>query len=120
MLNEGTEVIVGMAQDPTFGPLMMFGLGGIYAELFKDVTFRVHPLSDQGAHNMVREVKAFKLLQGWRGAKPGDIAAVEDLLLRVSAMVEDLPQLQEIDFNPVKVLEEGKGYAVVDARILVD
>jgi acetyltransferase len=120
MLNEGTEVIVGMAQDPTFGPLMMFGLGGIYAELFKDVTFRVHPLSDQGAHNMVREVKAFKLLQGWRGAKPGDIAAVEDLLLRVSAMVEDLPQLQEIDFNPVKVLEEGRGYAVVDARILVD
>jgi acetyltransferase len=119
MLDEGIEVIVGMSQDPTFGPLMMFGQGGIYTEHFQDIALRIHPLSDQGAHKMVRETRVFRLLQGWRGARPGDIAAVEDLLLRVSAMVEDLPQLQEIDLNPVKVLEKSRGCVVVDARILV-
>ncbi|MBE0430779.1 MAG: acetate--CoA ligase family protein [Dehalococcoidia bacterium] len=119
MVPEGIEVIVGLTQDPSFGPLIMFGLGGIYAEFLKDVAFRIHPLTDVDARDMVRSVKAHQLFTGWRGAKPTDIAALEDLLLRVSAMVEDLPEIEEMDLNPVKAQEEGKGYVVVDSRILL-
>jgi len=117
MVSEGGEVIVGVTQDPSFGPLIMFGIGGIYTELFKDTVFRIHPLTDIDAREMVRSVKAYKLLEGWRGAKPSDIKALEELLLRVSAMVEDFPQIMEMDLNPLKALE--RGYAVVDARILL-
>ncbi|MCX6003294.1 MAG: GNAT family N-acetyltransferase, partial [Chloroflexi bacterium] len=119
MITDGIETIVGVTQDPSFGPLILFGLGGIYTELFKDVTFRIHPLTDIDAREMVRSVKTYHLLEGWRGAKPSDIKAIEELLLRVSAMVEDLPQIAEIDLNPVKVLEQGKGCVTVDARILL-
>lgn len=119
MVPGGTEVIVGVTQDPSFGPLLMFGMGGIFTELFKDVDFRIHPLTDVDASEMVRSVKAYKLLEGWRGARRNDIESVEELLLRVSAMVEDLPQIEEVDLNPVKVFEQGKGYTVVDARISV-
>jgi acetyl coenzyme A synthetase (ADP forming)-like protein len=119
MATTGVEVIVGVTQDPSFGPLIMFGLGGTQAELFKDVSFRIHPLTDLDAAEMVRSVKAYQLLKGWRGAKPSDIKSVEDLLLRISDMVEDIPQLVEVDLNPVKVLEENKGYVVVDARVLL-
>jgi acetyltransferase len=117
MVREGVEVIVGITQDPSFGPLVMFGMGGIYTELFKDAVFRIHPLTDVDAQEMVRSIKAYRLLEGWRGAKPSDIKALEELLLRVSAMVEDLPQIMEMDLNPLKSLE--RGYAVVDARILL-
>ncbi len=117
MISGGVEVITGVTQDPSFGPLVLFGMGGIYAELFKDVTFRIHPLSDIDVHEMVNAVKASQLLHGWRGAKPADIKSLEELLLRLSAMVEGLPQIAELDLNPVKVLERGKGYVVVDARI---
>ncbi len=119
MVPDGVEVIVGLTQDPTFGPLILFGLGGIHAELFKDITFRIHPLTDIDVRDMVRSVKAHQLLAGWRGSEPSDIEAVEDVLLRVSAMVEDLPQIAEMDLNPVKVQEQGKGCVVVDARILL-
>ncbi|MBI2934143.1 MAG: GNAT family N-acetyltransferase [Chloroflexi bacterium] len=119
MMTSGIEVIAGVTQDPAFGPLIMFGLGGIQAELFKDVTFKIHPLTNIDAGEMVRSVKAYQLLQGWRGAAPSDIAAIEYLLLRISAMVEDLPQIRELDLNPVKVFEKGKGYVVVDARIML-
>ena len=119
MILEGIEVIVGVTQDPFFGPLIMFGMGGIYAEFFRDITFRIHPLTDSDAQDMVRSVKAHQLFAGWRGSKPSDVEALEDLLLRVSAMVEDLPQIAEIDLNPVKLQEQGKGYVVVDARILL-
>jgi acetyltransferase len=119
MVSGGTEVIIGITQDPSFGSLILFGMGGTQAELFKDVTFRITPLTDRDAQEMMQSVKTYQLLQGWRGAKPGDIAAVEDLLLRVSAMAEDLPQISELDLNPVKVMEEGKGYVIVDARILL-
>jgi acetyl coenzyme A synthetase (ADP forming)-like protein len=117
MIEEGVEVIVGVTQDPSFGPLIMFGTGGIYTELLKDVTFSIHPLTDADAREMVRSVKAYQLLEGWRGSAPCDIAAVEDLLLRVSAMVEDLPQIAEVDLNPVRVLEQGNGCLVLDARV---
>ncbi|MDD5191154.1 MAG: acetate--CoA ligase family protein, partial [Dehalococcoidales bacterium] len=119
MINSGVETIVGVTQDPSFGPLILFGLGGIYTELFKDIAFRIHPLTDIDAREMVRSVKAYQLLSGWRGSNPSDIPAIEDLLLRVSAMVEDIKEIKELDLNPVKVQEMGKGYVAVDARILV-
>jgi len=119
MISEGIEVIVGLTQDPSFGPLIMFGMGGVYAEFLRDITFRIHPLTDIDVQEMVRSVKAHQLFAGWRGSKPTDVKALEDLLLRVSAMVEDLPQITEMDLNPVKAQEEGKGYVVVDARILL-
>lgn len=119
MISEGIEVIVGLTQDPSFGPLIMFGMGGIYAEFLRDITFRIHPLTDVDVQDMVRSVKVHELFAGWRGSKPSDVKALEDLLLRVSAMVEDLPQIAEMDLNPVKAQEQGKGYVVVDARILL-
>jgi len=119
MIPEGVEAIVGVTQDPSFGPLIMFGMGGIYSELLKDVTFRIHPLTDIDASEMVRSVKAYRLLEGWRGSMPADTAAVEKLLLSISAMMEDLPQIHELDLNPVKVLEGRNGYVVIDARIML-
>ena len=119
MIPEGVEAIVGVTQDPSFGPLVMFGMGGIYSELLKDVTFRIHPLTDIDASEMVRSVKAYRLLEGWRGSMPADTAAVEELLLSISAMVEDLPQIHELDLNPVKVLEGRNGYVVIDARVML-
>jgi len=119
MISGGIEIIIGVTQDPSFGPLIMFGMGGIHAELFKDVTFRIHPLTDVDAREMVRSVKAYQLLEGWRGAKPSDTKSLEELLLRVSAMVEELPQMAELDLNPVKVLEVDNGYVVVDARVML-
>jgi len=119
MISRGVEVIVGVTQDPTFGPLILFGMGGIYTELFKDVTFRIHPLTNIDAQEMVCSVKASQLLEGWRGSKPSDTKSLEELLLRVSAMVEDLPQIAELDLNPVKVLEQDNGCVVVDARVML-
>jgi len=119
MITRGIEVIVGVTQDPSFGPLVLFGMGGIYAELFKDVLFRIHPLTDVDAQEMIRSVKTYQLLKGWRGSEPSDIEALEELLLRISAMVEDLPQIAELDLNPVKSLERNNGYVVVDARIML-
>ena len=119
MLSGGVELIVGVTQDKNFGPLIMFGLGGIYAELFKDVNFRIHPLTDIDAQDMISAFKAHKILDGWRGALPSDIAAVKDLLLRISALVEDIPEIREMDLNPIMVMETGQGCYVADARISV-
>jgi acetyl coenzyme A synthetase (ADP forming)-like protein len=119
MVLTGIEVIVGITQDASFGSLIMFGMGGTQAELFRDVVFRIHPLTDVDASEMVRSVKAYQLLEGWRGAKRCDIEAVEDLLLRVSAMAEDLPQIMELDLNPVKVQTGKNGYYIVDVRVLL-
>jgi acetyltransferase len=119
MIKGGVEVIAGITQDPSFGPLILFGTGGIYAELYKDVILRIHPLTDVDAREMIHSVKAFQLLQGWRGAEPSDIEAIEELLLRLSSIVEDLPQIAEMDLNPVKVLSGNNGYIVVDARIML-
>jgi acetyl coenzyme A synthetase (ADP forming)-like protein len=119
MIHGGIEAIVGVTQDPSFGPLIMFGLGGVYVELLKDVVFRIHPLTDVDAEEMVRSVQSYPLLEGWRGSAPGDIPALQDLLLRISAMVEDLPEIAEMDLNPVKVLPPGRGCVVVDTRVLL-
>lgn len=120
MVADGVEVLIGVTQDPSFGPLVMFGSGGIYAELFKDVNVRLHPLTDVDAREMMQSVKVYQLLEGWRGAEPADIEALEELLLRISAMVEDLPEIVELDLNPVKARARGNGYVVVDARVMVN
>jgi acetyltransferase len=117
MVSGGVEIIAGVTQDPTFGPLIMFGLGGVQAELLKDIVLRLHPLTEMDASEMVSSIKTARLFEGFRGAPPSDIKAVQDLLLRLSAMVEDIPQVAELDFNPVKVMAMGEGYRVVDARI---
>ena len=117
MISGGVEIIAGVTQDPTFGPLIMFGLGGVQAELLKDIVLRLHPLTEVDASEMVSSIKMARLFEGFRGAPPSDIPAVQDLLLRLSAMVEDIPQVAELDFNPVKVMAKGEGYMVVDARI---
>jgi acyl-CoA synthetase (NDP forming) len=115
----GHEILIGMVEDPTFGPLVAFGLGGVFVELIGDVAFRVHPLTDLDVVEMVRDVKSARLLDGYRGGEPGDVPAVHDALLRVSALVEDLPEVVEMDLNPVKVGPPGTGLHVVDARIRV-
>jgi acyl-CoA synthetase (NDP forming) len=119
MVKEGIEAIAGVTQDPAFGPLIMFGSGGVYAELMKDVVLRLHPLTDTDAREMVSSIKMARLFEGFRGSAPADTGAIQDLLLRLSTMVEDLPQIAELDFNPVKVMPQGQGYWIVDARIML-
>ncbi len=116
----GHEVLIGMTHDPNFGPLVAFGLGGVYVELLKDVAFRIHPLTDVDAAEMIRETKGFRLLEGYRSQPKGDIVALEDALLRVSGMISAIPELVEMDLNPVKVLEPDAGVVVVDARMRVE
>ena len=115
----GHEVLVGMVEDPNFGPLLVFGLGGVFVELIGDVAFRIHPLTDVDAKEMISEVKSARLLEGYRGGDPGDIDAVIETLLRVSALIEDVPEIFEMDLNPVKVGRPGEGVRIVDARIKV-
>ncbi len=115
----GHEVLIGMVEDPIFGPLIVFGLGGVFVELIGDVAFRIHPLTDRDAAEMISEVKSARLLEGYRGGEPGDIDAVVDTLLRVSNLIEDLPEIFEMDLNPVKVGTPGSGVRIVDARIRV-
>lgn len=119
MVGSGIEAIAGVTQDPSFGPLIMFGLGGIYAELLNDISVRLHPLTDLDAKELIGSIKATGLFQGYRGQPPGDIAALEDLLLRISALVEDIPHIAEMDLNPIKVMPKGEGCWVVDARIML-
>jgi acetyltransferase len=119
MVKGGIETIVGVTQDPSFGPLIMFGMGGIYAEMLKDVAVKLHPLTDVDAGELIGSIKMAKLFDGFRGSPPSDVQALEDLLLRLSALVEDMPEITELDFNPVKVMPLGEGYWIVDARIMV-
>ncbi|HZY31380.1 MAG TPA: acetate--CoA ligase family protein, partial [Candidatus Methylomirabilis sp.] len=113
----GREVILGMARDPQFGPLLMFGLGGIYVEVLKDVTFRIAPLARAEAQAMIREVRAFPILQGVRGEAPADLAALVEDILRLSQLVTDFPEIVEIDINPLFVKPAGEGTVALDARI---
>jgi 4-hydroxybutyryl-CoA synthetase (ADP-forming) len=119
MVKSAKETILGASQDPTFGPVIMFGLGGIYVEVLKDVVFRVVPIDEQEAINMVESIKTIKLLKGARGEKPSDLKAIADSLQRLSQLVVDFPEIKEFDINPLLVLEEGKGARVVDARIIL-
>jgi acyl-CoA synthetase (NDP forming) len=119
MVIDGIETIIGVSNDPSFGPLIMFGMGGVNAEVLNDIAFRLNPLTELDAEELIGSVKVSKLLGGFRGNPPGDTAGLKDLLLRLSVMVDENPQIAELDFNPVKVLPAGDGYWVVDARIAV-
>lgn len=119
MTTLGREVIIGMKRDPQFGPLLMFGLGGIYVEVLKDVTFRIAPISFKDAEKMISEIKAIKLLKGVRGEKSIDFKKLATVICHVSQMVTDFPEIQELDLNPLIVREKGKEAVAIDARILV-
>ncbi len=117
MAPDGVECLVGVVTDPVFGPLVACGLGGVAAELIGDVAFRVHPLTDVDAEELIASVKASRLLQGYRGRPPTDVRALREVLLRVSRLVEDVPEIDEIAINPVMVRDEGQGAVALDARI---
>ncbi len=119
MIRSGREVIIGSTRDPQFGPLVMFGLGGIYVEVLKDVSFRVAPFGEKHARRMIEEIRSTALLRGARGERPSDIEAIVECLLVVSQMVTDFPEIVEMDINPLKVGEPGAGAVAVDARITI-
>jgi acetyl coenzyme A synthetase (ADP forming)-like protein len=119
MVPDGIEMIAGITHDPVFGPLVGFGMGGIDVEVFRDVRFRVAPLTDRDADELLHEIRGIRLLQGHRGRPPADLDALRDILLRVSRLAEDVREIAELDLNPVMVLDAGKGCRVVDARIRV-
>jgi acyl-CoA synthetase (NDP forming) len=117
MAKQGTEIIVGSTADPQFGPVLMFGLGGVFVEVLKDVAFRVVPIEERDARQMVREIKGLPILEGVRGQDPADLEAIEALLLRVSDFIEAHPEIAELDLNPV--FAYSKGAIAVDARIVL-
>jgi acyl-CoA synthetase (NDP forming) len=116
-VSSGIEALVGVTTDPLFGPLLVCGLGGTLVEVVRDVAFRLTPVSDSDAAEMLTKLRANTLLEGYRGAPPGDREALIALLLRVSALVESIPELQEFDLNPVKVLAPGEGVIALDGRM---
>jgi len=120
MVQGGVEVMVGVTTDPLFGPLIAFGLGGIHVEILGDVRFRVMPLTDRDAHEMVREIRGYRLLEGYRGHPPADVKALEEVLLRISVLVDEVPEITELDLNPIFALPPGQGCQIVDARIRVE
>lgn len=119
MITEGKEIIMGITNDPQFGHMIMFGLGGIYVEVMKDVSFRIVPLSKEDVHEMVHEIKGFPLLRGVRGEAEADIEAIERSLLILSQMAIDFPQIIEADINPLLVKKRGEGIIAIDARFTI-
>jgi len=120
MILSGEEVILGVKRDPAFGPVIMFGLGGVYVEVFKDVSFRVAPIDEAIADSMVKQVKSYTILEGIRGKVPRDITAIKECLMRLSQMAIECPQISELDINPLIVMDENKGCYVADVRIMLD
>jgi acyl-CoA synthetase (NDP forming) len=118
MAKPGVEIIIGMSKDPQFGPVIMFGLGGILVEILKDVSFRIVPLAKRDAREMIRDIKGYPVLEGYRGQPPSDVAALEDMILKVSAFVERTPVIKELDLNPVFAYKDGA--IAVDARIVLE
>ena len=119
MLPPAKEVILGVTRDDKFGPLIMFGLGGIYTEALRDVSFRLAPLRPNVAQEMIRGIRSIRLLEGVRGERPSDLAAVADALLRLSQLVTDWPEIQELDINPLMVFARGEGAGAADGRIIL-
>lgn len=118
MVRPGVEVIIGMNEDAQFGPVLMFGLGGILVEVLKDVSFRLVPVTRKDAEKMIREIKGYTLLQGYRGQEPADIPSLEQLIVKVSALVEQYPQIKELDINPLFAYQDSA--VAVDARISLE
>lgn len=117
MAPPGIEVIIGMSTDPQFGPVIMFGLGGVLVEILKDVSFRIVPVTRRDAAEMVREIKGYPVLAGFRGQKPASVPALEELIVKVSRFIEDNPQVRELDLNPVFAYEDKA--VAVDARVVL-
>ncbi len=118
MARPGVEVIIGMSKDAQFGPVLMFGLGGILVEVLKDVAFRIVPLLPRDAKEMIREIKGYPLLDGYRGQEPVDVANLEKLILKVSDFVEKNPEVKELDLNPIFAYRDGA--VAVDARVILE
>jgi acyl-CoA synthetase (NDP forming) len=118
MARPGVEVIIGMSKDAQFGPVLMFGLGGILVEVLKDVSFRIVPLAKRDAAEMVREIKGYPLLEGYRGQEAVDVSYLEELLLKVSDFAEQNPEVKELDLNPVFAYSDGA--VAVDARVILE
>jgi acetate---CoA ligase (ADP-forming) subunit beta len=118
MVSPGTEVIIGTSKDPQFGPVIMFGLGGIFVEVLKDVSFRVIPVSRKDAQEMIQETKGFPLLQGFRGKEPAKISALVEMILKISKWIDENPKVREMELNPVLAYRD-KALAV-DARIILE
>jgi acyl-CoA synthetase (NDP forming) len=118
MASPGTEVIIGMSKDPQFGPVIMFGLGGVLVEVLKDVSFRIVPLTKRDASEMIREIKGYPILEGFRGQEPASIPALEELIVKVSQFVEQNSQIKELDLNPIFAYKDGA--VAVDARIVLE
>ncbi len=117
MITDGVETMIGLADDRLFGPVVGFGLGGTDVELENDVHFRVAPVTDRDAAELVRESRAWPRLNGYRGRPAADISGLTDLLLRISQLAHDVPAVRELDLNPVMALPAGRGCAIVDARV---
>lgn len=117
MVPKGKEMIIGMSRDPQFGPMVMFGLGGIYVNFLKDVAFRLAPMNEREAQEMMEETRSYSLLKGVRGEPPSDIDAIREAILRVGHLVWDFPELKDLDINPIFVYNEGKGVSALDVKI---
>jgi len=117
MVSGGVETMIGVSHDPAFGPLVAFGLGGIHVEILGDVQFRIAPLTDRDVDGLLYGIRGLPLLRGYRGAPPADLEALRDLLMRVSRLAIDVPEVSELDLNPVIALPPGHGCRIVDARI---
>jgi acetyltransferase len=119
MVEAGKEVIVGFSRDPQFGPLVMFGLGGIYVEVLKDVNFALAPLSRKEIKGLVSGIKSFPLLSGVRGEKEKDLDALHEIIATISAIGEKFPQIMEMEINPLMVKDKGEGVWAVDGRLIL-
>jgi len=117
MVKGGKEMIIGSKLEPGFGPVLMLGLGGIYVEVLKDVTFKLAPVSISEANDMIQSIKTKKILQGVRGEKPSDVEKLSECIQRLSQLVTDFKEIKELDMNPVLVMEKGKGCRILDVRI---
>jgi acyl-CoA synthetase (NDP forming) len=118
MARPGVEIIIGVFKDAQFGPVIMFGLGGIFVEVLKDVSFRIVPIARRDAAEMIKEIKGYPLLQGYRGHEAADLPSLEDILLKVSDLVERTPEIKEIDLNPIFAYKDSA--VAVDARIVLE
>jgi acyl-CoA synthetase (NDP forming) len=118
MARPATEVIIGMSKDPQFGPVLMFGLGGILVEVLKDVSFRIVPLTKRDANEMIREIKGYPILEGYRNQEPANIALLEETLLKVSTFVESRPEIKELDINPIFAYRDN--VLAIDARVILE
>lgn len=119
MLSRSMEVIVGATRDKIFGPVVMFGLGGIFVEVLRDVSFRIAPIAPVDAETMIKEIKGYRILEGYRGEKPRDIEALKNIIIKVSRLVETLEDVVELDLNPIMLYESGVGARIADVRILI-